>query len=401
MVPTFLLAEETSDPINDIILRQGRCRDCSKIKVYEFIQDGQFSQATLRDLLGNRNLSVQEMADRYAASLAEELRYSPQELRSLREVIDLLTHQHIDGKYLYRGQVKRYPAFKRVFFNGAAYLVEQLLPSDLRFVAGHHSLAGPSKEEITAGRKKSRDTRDRFQTYLLDTPHALSNHPFVASLRQSRDQWMSEGIMRNPIVRYFSGKSPLSRDEVLDITKDLRNPNRKHLGLDLLEQQFARTAWSLAQHYVISTALVDLTSDIQVAAWFATHFWGSDDRPTGEGVIYRFEVAKIHAVLEEITVLMRNNAVAQGIGIPPPLFLESVCHIPVDFALRPSRQAGFSVFGFDQINLLKLLEETGAFEVFRFPHEANTPYLAHVDREYLTPSKDDPFFEVLASFPKP
>ncbi len=64
---------------------------------------------------------------------------------------------------------------------------------------------------------------------------------------------------------------------------------------------------SIGQHYGLRTHELDMTSDWQVALWFATHDWTTGNYvPGGDGVIYRFDV---HNLIKAETKANRDLAV--------------------------------------------------------------------------------------------
>jgi hypothetical protein len=124
----------------------------------------------------------------------------------------------------------------------------------------------------------------------------------------------------------------------------------------------------------VSTALVDVTFDYEIAAWFATHGWmSSDSKLTGSGVIYRLNLPLLQKAFAFYTETSRQQARAENRAPTPPLFIEDIRDIPETFAARPSRQRGASVYGFDQIGVLELARTFEMIEVFEFPHSPIKP----------------------------
>jgi hypothetical protein len=157
-------------------------------------------------------------------------------------------------------------------------------------------------------------------------------------------------------------------------------------------------AWSLAQHYLIATALTDLTFSPRVAAWFATEPWDPDaPRPMdGErGVLYRIHKAKLESILARATELSSAMALAEGSPPAPAFFLVDIREIPAKFAKRPSAQQGASVYGFDQAHVIAAAFLGGAIDAFEFTHRSNVRL--DVSREDVVPS-EDPFLEKVARF---
>src|SRR5262245_53537509 len=76
-----------------------------------------------------------------------------------------LEKEHAQGKFLYRGQTRRHPAYRLPDENGTLQDVEALYPSDMRFIRGLDAAAldGPA---ITLARNAGRDRRDKFMLFL-------------------------------------------------------------------------------------------------------------------------------------------------------------------------------------------------------------------------------------------
>jgi hypothetical protein len=254
------------------------------------------------------------------------------------------------------------------------------------------TLAGPSIPDITKMRRLGRERRDEFIFYVLTEGNC--SHAFLAELRKQNHAYVTNALSAT-LAPTMLASTRFRTDEKTSIL-----PLQEHLfklGNSWLEQQFVRMLWSLAQHYVVSTSLTDVTFDYRVAAWFATNSWEErDPAPTGIGVIYRLNVSLLEKAFPFYTNISRNRASANKLAPTPPLFIEDIRGIPESFAARPVRQAGASIYGFDQVELLKLAQDFNMIEAFEFPH-AGTPDLGRMSREYLIPSKD-PFLPVVEGF---
>jgi len=148
-------------------------------------------------------------------------------------------------------------------------------------------------------------------------------------------------------------------------------------------------AWSLAQHYVIATALTDLTFSPRIAAWFATEPWdpgGKRPAPGERGVIYRIHRSKLESILARATELSRAMSEAEGAARAPEFFLVDIRDVPTSFARRPAAQHGASLYGFDQAHIIAAAFKGGAIEAFEFEHRPGLDI--EVGREDVVPTED-------------
>jgi hypothetical protein len=104
------------------------------------------------------------MADSYDVTSGEPLpsrKFSdPAELR------ELLAEEHIDGRFLYRGQVKR-QIHEFEPEPGQLFSIESLYSNDFRFISKERKPRA-DKEWITSVRNRGRDIRDRFCEWMED-----------------------------------------------------------------------------------------------------------------------------------------------------------------------------------------------------------------------------------------
>jgi len=164
------------------------------------------------------------------------------------------------------------------------------------------------------------------------------------------------------------------------------------------DTHYFRMAWSLAQHYLVGTALTDVTFDLRVASWFATNEWDpSKPGPKdGEiGVIYRIQRPQLEQVLAAGSLVGLYFAAEQNLTPPPDLFLVDIREIPSEFARRPRVQHGASIYGFDQPHVVSFAMQKGAIEAFEFIHRSRVDI--GIGREDVVPP-EDPFLEPLQRF---
>jgi Flp pilus assembly protein TadD len=292
------------------------------------------------------------------------------------DILELLAHlegEHDTENHLYRGQLGRHTHYW-VDENGPIKL-EAIYPSDFRFITKYSNPAQFVFADIPAARQRGRTIRDLFITALIalaeiDTPKwSWLKDDF--QLYGAHLSWLNEQMER--------GRSP----------KDLSKTAEKDISL--LSTSLHRLLWSLAQHYLIATALTDVTFSPLVAAWFATQQWDEREPPPtdGTGVIYRFNRPQLETVLTTQSGHMIQYAKERGDALPPELFLVDIQRIPKEFAGRPAGQHGGSVYGFDQPAVLKAIMEQGCLDIFEFRHTTKADSLKELRRTIIP--ENDPF----------
>lgn len=139
---------------------------------------------------------------------------------------------------------------------------------------------------------------------------------------------------------------------------------------------------SVGQHYGMDTGLLDASSSVDVALWFATHHFESGAyRSNDSAVLYRID----RQGLQEVETWLR--AIPEHAGKFDAASVD-IGDTPVTLAPRAARQHGWSLVGWDHPRLVirmaaeKLLVRYD-FETGRSPSGAN-----HLSREDLVPSID-------------
>ena len=316
---------------------------------------------------------------------------------SVEEVRKALYAEHDKDRHLYRGQLYRRPRHRYADPHNTVSIHEALYPSDFRFFQEHSSSNEHMANLITVARKKGRDERDAFCTFLRAKADAGVSS--LKWLKRELEQEMASAAAlqqgpAGPIAEFL-----LKHQESFE-TKLLTEALLRSTGLQtLVESPTGRRLWSLAQHYGIATALVDVTFSIDVALWFATNPWKENERhpSKGPGVVYRFDrpgLEKLFAIYYED---VRERSVQQRILPPPRLFIADIRDIPKSCALRPNRQQGASIYGFDQIAILDYAERYDLIHVFEFSNGATTMGDDLPIRDYLIPL-EDPFLELTKDF---
>jgi hypothetical protein len=196
----------------------------------------------------------------------------PQDIRIFDDILSLIKHleaEHDPNMHLYRGQINRF-THNWVDENGPITL-ESLYPSDYRFITKYNSPDELTFTDIPAARSYDRNVRDMFLAAM--TLKAATGKPDWAWLKNDLEEfyerlaWLTEQRESGRSLEEIATKS----------TEDI----------SLMSIRLTRVFWSLAQHYLIATALTDVTFSPRIAAWFATQPWDArEESPTnGKGVI--------------------------------------------------------------------------------------------------------------------
>jgi hypothetical protein len=139
---------------------------------------------------------------------------------------------------------------------------------------------------------------------------------------------------------------------------------------------------SIGQHYGMDTGLLDATSSVSVALWFATHdFETGRYRARDAGVIYRIDRQCLGRGQEWLRTHPDDDwrFDAQAIDIRDT---------PGSIAPRAARQQGWSVTGLEHPRLLIRLVADGGLQAYTFS-TGLTPSAANpLRREDLVPSQD-------------
>lgn len=243
-------------------------------------------------------------------------------------------------KWLFRGQVLRRPRRKWPPVDEAnhkkhAFELEQLLPTDYRKL----------EERLEAGESKAG----------LDPIYGDR----IAKIRS----WTTTYLMER--------HSCWDDQKVQDWYKDLAGTDRPDKLL------------SIGQHYGMRTHFLDLTSDWQVALWFASHDWSGNYIPEGDGVIYQFR-------LKELCLAEQAANDALQFTNPKDKFRHvDIRDTPTILAPRAEAQRGFSLINVESPHLVQAMIQQSAIEVLVFPRGAQPSPDNSWTKDALVPSPDE------------
>ncbi len=300
------------------------------------------------------------------------------------DLLTVLAAEHQDGLHVYRGQLRRQKPFRKLDGAGNEFWYENLFPIDFRFVTKYPGADDPRfVEQLNTVRRRSEGESFRFMQ------HVVARCRADLAEGRARSQWLGreharalEAVLALPL---------LDRGGI---------PQASVFGDRFGGAGLWRLLWSLAQHYELSTALLDVTYSPSVAVWFATHEWDERRLPPreGSGVVYRFDVLALEGLLRIFSQIEELQAADLGMPASPRVapFLQDLRSIPGTFAARPTGQQGGSLYGLDSLWLLESLSASGALEMFEFPHGADDE-ASGVARATIMPH-EDPFLDVKKSF---
>jgi FRG domain/Tetratricopeptide repeat len=304
----------------------------------------------------------------------------PQEavFQNIKELLGYLLKEHDQQRFIYRGQTRRQQRLIIKDLSGNAFVYENIFPHDFRFVMAHHG-QWKGDEEFLAVR--ARAARNCFDFIL----HVVA---------KCRDGFMSG-------QEAYSWLKPYEHEfqAVLEYIArtDVRVPHNVEFGRDFIGHRLWRLLWSLAQHYELSTALLDVTFSPAIAAWFATNEWNEKKQsPEGRGVMYRFDVLALEGLQTIYGMIEKLQSTDKDLTLRVVPFFQDLRSVPLTFAGRPLGQQGASIYGLDSVWLLEAIIASGAVETFEFNHSPEVIALG-VDRSSLVPV-GDPFSPIAVEF---
>lgn len=147
---------------------------------------------------------------------------------------------------------------------------------------------------------------------------------------------------------------------------------------------------SIAQHYDYGSIMVDVSTSVGAAVWFATRDWTSGEIAGSSGgspgVIYRFDATKIADIL-------RRHV--DGPGAMPPSAMQALgvfglADIATRFSFldRPRAQHGGSLLGMENVVTHFLMHINDAVEAFPFDHTSVTGRETSFEQADICPPND-------------
>jgi hypothetical protein len=314
----------------------------------------------------------------------------PSDFPSLADLHAFLREKHTPS-FRYRGQIKRYQTTYQGDVPGLASLGHLAGPVTIKFEGLVPSLFRPVIQSSPADWDSYTYPSKLAQVALVLRAIMRSDHPPLRSL--VRDYFRDVVEYPEIFARYaFTG----------------------HINLILPESTLARFApgtitphtllrlISVAQHYELGSVMVDITKEIDVAVWFATHRFASGDVVRGDhderGVIYRFDAEVIKRfVPPAVEVGPRDPGTFPFGSLAGPaglIGITDIADLDSAYGKRPKAQAGGSILGLENSTVYLQGDLRGAIEVFTFPLSTATGRETSLDKESLCP-RDDPSAKIL------
>ena len=302
-----------------------------------------------------------------------------QHFASLRDLASALRHQHHDMCY-YRGQTGRYETCYRGSMPKLVPATRWAREVEIAFESIMPSLFR------SLFKTKSSDPPD-WDSY---TYPSLLNQiaPAIRAIIRSKHE-----AIRNLLAEFIRHELKLLalRDLAIQHGWDLRLPPEIYAPMTNVPKRLLQII-SLSQHYEYQSVMVDLTSSIDVAVWFASHAWSGqvvDSMSDRTGVIYRFDQRVVNAMLEK--ELQSQGTAAHAIRKAGLFGLIDISEMESEFGLRPQRQSGASLLGLENSILFALLDvyqADGAIDVFTFPLSSVDGTETSLAKADLCPSGD-------------
>lgn len=130
-------------------------------------------------------------------------------------------------------------------------------------------------------------------TEALNLPGRPEGRPFMYRGQTTKYPTCTASLLRNMELDEWGLKAQLTLERFR--VAELELLMRKHPFMDVWKTRGYEVDWhGLAQHYGIPTTLLDLTSNVEVAAFFACAHWDDEKQrftpaDSGTGVMYRFD----------------------------------------------------------------------------------------------------------------
>lgn len=296
---------------------------------------------------------MQLMAARQRDGIAQiDLRFPADAPRSLSAVVAQLRAEHREG-FWYRGQRAR----RSCVYRGAVPRMEDVAPGINPITVQLEALI-PS-----AFRSHTGSSPANWKTFKLAPALDYFAGP-ARAIFESGDRSLGELLLTAIDHMVFDVIRFSLADKVnLGYSKDLLAPGvtTPHEMLDLI---------SIAQHYEYRSIMVDVSSSIDAATWFATRDWSSGavagSHDGSPGVIYRIDAHKVLGILDKHI---------NGPGALAPEAMQTVgmfglSDISERFELlqRPRAQEGGSLLGMENVVTHFLMHLHDAMTVFSFDH---------------------------------
>ncbi len=209
---------------------------------------------------------------------------------NIHSVVKYLRDRHAADLYLYRGQTREYPgpllpSLYRPYSTGLRYQESDLESNHSLRRSGHLFVAlDPDKGWFGPAMDKASKIGD--ERLLMDALYTLQ-------VDQNNDVIVASGALRNFLVEHFPDQDARMIDLLTDHLTEVTNSHHRRYIRDvvlpgLLGQLLGGI---IAQQYGFFSGYIDVTTSLDVVAFFATHS-GPEYKPTTQivnpGILYCF-----------------------------------------------------------------------------------------------------------------
>jgi len=139
---------------------------------------------------------------------------------------------------------------------------------------------------------------------------------------------------------------------------------------------------SIGQHYGMETGLLDATSSVHVALWFATHDFRSGAYSIdNQSIIYRIDLEKLKEVEQWTMDLPEHEGKFDAFSV-------DIRDTPENVAPRAVRQQGWSLVGWEHPRLVAKMVAKGGLTQYLFPTGATPSRMNSLQHSFLAPGDD-------------
>jgi len=295
---------------------------------------------------------------------------------SLQELAEYLKPNHQNSLY-YRGQTRRYETTYQGKIDALAQAFPDFTSLEITFESMIPILFRPLLKSAYPDWDNYKYPRKLDQ--IAPAMRAIFNcnyDPIRNLLKAYFKELIQEPafLTRDLLAKEGFAKVPLPPE----LTTPMRNVSMKLLQLV-----------SISQHYEYGSTMVDITSNVDVAIWFASHKWIGDlvsGRADDTGVIYRFNASNINKCLTK--ELENETPATLAISTSGLLGLANISSLSDEFGRRPKAQFGGSILGMENSIVYHLLDVYNGIEVFTFPYSSINGYKTGISKADLCPSQD-------------
>jgi hypothetical protein len=301
-------------------------------------------------------------------------RLKPRHFDSFKDLQQQLLSSHLEHHY-YRGQNRRYSTQ----YSGEVASLKELDPRYSPLVVKFEALIPSLMRSVVSNGQADWDQYD-YPT-IID---ALS--PAIRAIALRGDK-----TLKNLLRKFFDELGHIAMERSLLSNGILMAPHPNRISSTNIWRRFAELT-AISQHYELHSGMVDITTDPEVALWFASHKWDGTPVRFEEPsvVVYRFDSQSLtHAFQKEFFQQTPARLDIQRAGM-----FGVVRSADFEFEiLRLNRQKGGAVMGLENSLSWYIIDTYSSVDIFTSPPPENQK--SGLTLDHLAP-RADPLIELFA-----